>query len=144
MIIVPFKPEHLANIMLQPSQMVFQPTLQDPQYGQMLATAGPAYAAVEGDAVFACAGLIPQWENRAVAWALISSAAGRHFTIIHRAVLRTFELHPFRRIETGVNADFEQGHRWLRMLGFQREGRMRAYTPDGHDCDLYARVTCKH
>lgn len=138
--IVPFEPNHLKQLLLQPSQAIMQETLSRPEYAHSLHQAGPAYSLVDGDAVFASMGLIPQWEHRAVAWGLIAKEAGPHFRIIHKAVLRTMEIHPYRRIETSVACDFEQGHRWARMLGFQREGRMRAFTPDGRDCELYARV----
>ena len=140
MMIVAFNPSHLDRLLLQPSQALMQPTLADPSYGPSLAAAGPAYSAVDGDAVFACAGIIPQWEGRAVAWALIASEAGRNMVRIHKAVSRALAVHQYRRIETAVASDFEQGHRWALMLGFEREGRMRGYTPDGRDCDLYARV----
>lgn len=138
--IVPFEPDHLNRLLLQPSQAIMQPTLSKPEYAESLYKAGPAYSLVDGDAVYASMGLIPQWEGRAVAWGLISAEAGQHFIKIHKAVRRTMTIHPYRRIETAVACDFAQGHRWATMLGFEREGRMRAYTPDGRDCDLYARI----
>jgi len=138
--IVQFEPDHLSRILLQPSQAIMQPTLSQPDYGPSLAKAGPAYSLVDGDEVFASAGLIPQWEHRAVAWALISAEAGKHFFLIHKAVRRALTFHNYRRVETSVACNFEQGHRWAQLLGFEREGRMRAFTPDGQDCDLYARV----
>lgn len=139
-----FSPEHLQGLLLQPSQAGMRPVMSDPGYGSSLAAAGPAYAAVVGGQVVACAGVIPQWPGRAVAWALIGKEAGPHFIGIHRAVQRALDMHAFRRIETGVVCDFEEGHRWAKMLGFVREGRMRAYTPDGRDCDLYALVREEH
>lgn len=138
--IVPFEPDHLKRLLLQPSQAIMQPTLSKPEYAQSLHKAGPAYSLVDDDGVYACMGLIHQWDNRAVAWGLISAESGPHFILIHKAVHRTMRLHNYRRIETAVASDFEQGHRWAKMLGFEREGRMRSYTPDGRDCDLYARV----
>jgi ribosomal protein S18 acetylase RimI-like enzyme len=144
MMIAPFHPDHLASMLLQPAQAGVQPLLGDPAYGASLAQAGPCYSAVVDGVVIACAGLIPQWQGRAVAWALISNAAGPHFLGVHRAVRRALQVHDFRRVETGVVVDFEEGHRWAKMLGFEREGRMRAYTPDGRDCDLYARVREEH
>lgn len=141
--IVPFKPEHLETLLLQPSQKMLQPHILNKGYGEGLAAAGPAYSGVVDDAVIACMGLIPQWPGRAIAWGLIAAEAGSHFITITKAVFRTMELHPFRRIETAVASNFEQGHRWARMLGFEREGKMRAYTPTGDDCDLYARVQWK-
>jgi hypothetical protein len=141
MTIVPFEPEHLAAIHLQPAQISLQPTLMQPEYGPALQAAGPCYSAMVDDQVIACAGFYPQWEGRAIVWALISASAGRHFFALHKAVLRTFNAHGYRRLETAVVVGFVEGERWARMLGFICEGRMRGYMPDGTDCDLYARVT---
>jgi hypothetical protein len=138
--IVPYKPEHLTRILLQPSQAMMQPMMNDPEYAEQLVQAGPAYSLVVGDEVVACAGLMPQWENRAVCWALVGANAGRHFAAIHKAALRMFTLHPYRRIETAVLCGFEQGHRWMRMLGFKKEGTMAYFSPDGGTYDLYAKV----
>lgn len=138
--IVPFEPWHLEKLTLQPSQNLLQPDLANPAYGANLASAGPAYSGVVGDEVFACMGLIPQWEGRAIAWGLIAKETGPYFLKVTKAVFRTMELHPFRRIEASVKSDFVQGHRWAQMLGFKREGTMRAYAPNGDDHDLYARV----
>lgn len=120
---------------------MMQPLLSDRNYGFNLFRGGPAYSGLVGDQVIACMGLIPMWENRAMAWGLIAAEAGPHFVQITKAVMRTMELHPFRRIEASVKCDFQQGHRWARLLGFEREGTMRCYSPDGGDYDLYARVT---
>lgn len=141
--IEPFKPEHLTELLLQPSQAVMQPVLAQQDYGQMLYKAGPAYAAIIDDKVVACLGIIPQWEGRAIAWGLVGSEAGKAFYGIHKAVKKFLDLQDYRRIETAVSTDFEQGHRWAQLLGFKNEGTMRAYTPDGRDCDLYARLKCK-
>jgi hypothetical protein len=138
--IVQFEPEHLKLLLLQPSQAIMQPTLSSPDYAQSLRDAGPAYSLVDGDVVFASAGFIPQWENRAVAWALIAEEVGTHMVMLHKAVRRALTMHTYRRVETAVACNFPQGHRWAELLGFEREGRMRAFTPDGMDCDLYARV----
>lgn len=138
--IVPYQPDHLTRLLLQPSQAIMQPMLSKKEYAESLQIAGPAYSLVDGDDVLACMGLLPQWENRAIAWGLISAKAGRHFLSIHKAVLATMELHRFRRIETSVTCNFENGRRWAEMLGFEREGIMKSFTPDGRDCDLYAKV----
>jgi hypothetical protein len=138
--IEPFTPEHLHQLVLQPSQAILQPQLVAPAYGEMLAKSGPAYSALDGDEVLACLGVIPQWEGRAVAWGLVGRAAGRNFRSIHRGVSRFLDTCGFRRIETAVATHFEQGHRWAQLLGFKNEGTMSGYAPDGSDYDLYARV----
>lgn len=105
-----------------------------------LSAAGYAWTAEVDDRVLAVAGLLPQWENRALAWALISESAGTHFAAIHKAVHRFISAAKFRRIEATVDVGFKQGCRWIELLGFEIEGYMRAYRPDGADMLLYARV----
>ena len=85
-------------------------------------------------------GIIPQWEGRAMAWALVSCNAGKCFRSIHKAVLNFLIQSNVRRIEATVDVSFKPGHRWMKMLGFEPEGYMKAYLPDGNDCILYARV----
>lgn len=140
MIVLPFEPSHLRSLLLQPSQVLMQPTLMKEGYAESLHRGGPAFSASVDGEIIAALGIIPQWENRAIAWGLIGSEARRHLLAIHRAVERFLEMSEYRRIETSVATQFAEGHRWARLLGFVNEGTMRAYTPDGRDCDLYARV----
>ncbi len=86
------------------------------------------------------AGLMPQWENRALAWAYVSKNAGAHFRKIHKAVSRFLDQSDYRRIEATIDVGFDAGVRWIEMLGFKYEGYMKAYRPDGADMLLYARV----
>jgi RimJ/RimL family protein N-acetyltransferase len=105
-----------------------------------LSSQGLAWTAEHDGGVIAFAGIEPQWQNRATAFALLSESAGSHFPAIHKAVLRFLNWAPYRRIEATVDVGFTQGHRWIKMLGFEVEGYMRAYRPDGADMLLYARV----
>lgn len=105
-----------------------------------LANQGLAWTAESENRILAIAGVEPQWENRAIAFALISGAAGPYFWAIHSAVSDFLNTAPFRRIEATVDVGFAQGHRWIKMLGFELEGYLRAYRPDGADMLLYARV----
>lgn len=140
MIVLPFEPEHLDRLELQSAQLGIQPIFDDPRYALSLQKAGPAFSAEVDGEIIAALGIIPQWQNRAIAWGLIGKKARRHLLAVHRAVDRFLVMSEYRRIETSVATNFAEGHRWARMLGFEREGTMRAYTPDGFDCDLYARV----
>jgi RimJ/RimL family protein N-acetyltransferase len=138
--IVPYKPEHLTNLLLQPAQAYMRPFFDDPQYGRALAIPGKAFTAIECDRVLGCAGLIPYWEGRAEAWSLLANDIKGNFVPIHMAALRFLDSCGFRRVEAHVDADFGCAKRWMDMLGFQYEGPLKAYTPDGRDCLRYARV----
>lgn len=139
MIIVPFESQHLEQINLQDSQAYFG-SMIEPDWGPSLMQAGPCFSAIHDGAVLASSGVIKHWENRATAWALLSKDATPHFVRIHRAVSRFLDLTDFKRVEAFVDADFEEGHRWIQMLGFEREGYMRSFSPNGNDAILYARI----
>lgn len=105
-----------------------------------LSKAGLAWTGeVDGD-IMIISGLMPMWENRAIAWALVSKDAGKCFTSIHKAVNNFLIYAPYRRIEANVDVGFKAGHKWIKMLGFEIEGLMKAYRPDGKDMFLYSRV----
>lgn len=139
--VIPFRPDHLHALVLQEAQFAAMPMLSKHGYGEVLMQAGPCFTLADSDGrVYACAGLMDMWENRAHAWALLSHDAGRYFVRIVRAMRAYLELQDIRRIEAAVDAQFSQGHRLMHMLGFEREGHMRAFMPDGRDAVLYGRV----
>jgi hypothetical protein len=138
--IVALEPAHLAALRLQDAQALLAPLVTEPGYADMLIAAGPAFAGVAGGRVVGCAGIVMLSVGRGHAWALLGSGPKCGFIAVHRAVAGFLDGQRLRRIETAVDSDFAAGHRWARMLGFAREGRMRAYGLDGRDADLYARV----
>lgn len=141
MMILPYRPDHLALLQLQPVQAFMGDFIMHPGYPEALAKAGPAYTGMVGRDVVICAGVIVDLPGRGTAWALLSNKACRHLLGCTRAVenfLRDVEM---RRVQTYIETSFEAGHRWAQLLGFTREGTLRAWGPAGEDYDLYARVT---
>lgn len=139
--IVPFKAEHLMAVELQDSQSYLSNWVSPEQAAALESTAW-AYTGMLDDNIAGCAGVLPMWQGRGVAWAYISRFAERnHFISVHKSVSRFLEACYLQRIEMTVDCDFPQGHRWAEMLGFTKEAEcMKAYRPDGGDCSLYARV----
>lgn len=95
-----------------------------------------------GDVV-ACAGTIEHWRNRHECWVFMTKRAARCMRRLTRLV-EAF-LDPLEgRIEATVRADFEAGHRWLKMLGFHVETPCLVYFgPDGADHTGYVRFNFK-
>lgn len=137
--VIPFEPEHMETIMLQPAQQRFF-TYFNKEYAKDLKISGPCFTGIKDGRVLGCAGLVKQWENRAIAWSLLSGDIGNDFISIHKAVVRFLNLSEYNRIEAFVDANFQQGHRWIEMLGFKCEGYMEQFNPDGGDAMLYARL----
>ena len=137
----PYAAADLEALLLQPAQAHLQGQLAGHGYAQAL-EACEAYTCLVQGRVIACLGLYRLHPGRALAWALIARDAGRHFSALHRAARRYLRECRITRIEAHVDSDFAAGHRWLRLLGFERETPqgMRGFTPDGRTCDLYARV----
>ena len=139
MIVKTLTANDLLAMRLQVSQAYFGPSVTE-AYAREICAAGPAFAGVHGGRVLGAAGLLPQWDGRAIAWALLSESAGSQMLAITRAVKRFLAMQVYRRIDTWAEVDFAPAHRWLELLGFEREARVRAYTPQGADAYLYARI----
>jgi hypothetical protein len=136
--LIPARAEMADLIDLNPAQLMFG-TRPDRAALQTAIDAGLAFAVIDGDRVVAIGGVRNVWQDRGIAWGLLASGIGATMVPITRAVRRFLSVCPTRRIEAEVAADHEEGRRWIEMLGFEREGRMRAYW-GGKDFDLYARV----
>lgn len=139
MIILPLRPYHLRDMTIQPSQAYAGPMITD-EYAREICRSGVGFAGLAHGFTVCCAGVLPQWEGRAIAWALFSKDAGRHLHAITKAVKTFLETQRIRRIETWVDATYPPAIRWIEMLGFQREAEMRAYGPQGQTGLLYARI----
>jgi len=139
-IVVPFEPHHIEMLSLQPAQAYLR-AMVTREHAEFAATQPSFTGLLAGGDVVGCAGILPAWQGRAMAWSWVGAAAGRHMVSITRAVHRFLDAQPHRRVEMTVDVDFDAGHRWAEILGFQLEAvRMKAYRPDGGDCSLYARV----
>lgn len=131
--------EHLGRMVIQPHQEMARAEISSPEWlGHMKQS--DCFAVLDGDEVLLAGGALPMWENRAQIWSLLSRDAYRHMTGIHRVALRFLSTRLERRLEATCHAGFRPGRHWLQMLGFQYEGTLRGYTPDGFDHDLFARV----
>jgi hypothetical protein len=142
--LVDFKAWHYRKIKPQAAQMGLIDAITD-DYLEALADPETAtsYTLIEGEKPLVCFGMIPLWENRAYAWAMLDESAKHYLTKITKVVGRALDYHSkeVKRIEAAVDCEFKEGHRWLKMLGFTLEcDRMKAYRPDGKDAALYAKV----
>lgn len=140
--IVAFKPEHVSQMSVQAVQKIEMVGYDTPEYLGMLAQ-HCSYTGISNGKVIASAGFFPIWNNRYYAWALLSDEIKPYEMItITRAVKRGMDLLCNARIEAVVQSEFEIGHRWMKVLGFNRETPepMRKYFPHGGDAVLYARI----
>lgn len=105
-----------------------------------LSEKGLVWTAEVGDKVLGCWGAVPEWQNRCVVFSLLGADCGKHMAAIHKASLRFLTSIPFRRMEAHVDIGFDQGIRWMKMLGFELEAYKRAFRPDGADMLEFVRI----
>lgn len=140
MIVRPWIKGDSDKIVLQEGQSYLHSFIDVTQDLSELSDAGLAWVGEQDGEIMIISGLAYQWSGRALAWALISKNAGKCFSSIHRAVKRFLNLSDCRRIEANIDVGFDEAKRWIELLGFEYEGYMKAYRPDGEDMLLYARV----
>jgi len=141
-IVEPFQPFHVERLIqqgVQPSQ-VREVSYVPASYASVQKPPGLSMTAREGEHIVLCGGVIPTGPRMGLLWALLSHDAGRHMVWLHRATRRFLEIEPWRRVEATVESGFPAGCRWLTLLGFEFEGRMRSFGPGGEDHLRYARV----
>ena len=138
--IIPYCSEHLDELDDLGCQELLRPylgSLKDAKYED----AGPAYTVVIGNRIIGAGGLFEMTQYRAAIWGLLSQTdLAQQFVPIHRAVLKFLNEQSYKRIDAQVSFYDAHGHRWVRMLGFDREVFCRAWAmPDGSSVSEYVR-----
>jgi hypothetical protein len=128
-----------------PQRMSLQETecvLKDPDLCALL----PDWARVyweNGDAL-GVIGAWPAWGGVAVVWAVLSDELiARPMTLCKGArhwIEYLAEREGIHRLQTMIEPGKDGSLRWIRWLGFEREGLMERASPRGTDLWLYARV----
>lgn len=105
---------------------------------------GPAWTVVSDGDVVAVGGISVIYPGRALCWALVSGQAtqGQRVAAARAALkmVRQARWLGVVRLEATVRADWPQAAGFLAGLGFQREGVLRRYGPDGADHEMWARI----
>lgn len=137
--IVPFREEHLQG---------FEPRIDQPGFGDWLRErAGEAHAAMgtiyRKPDVLGFIGYHVRNQNTAEVWVLLNQKnLGNALTLIRLVKRAMGELMAcgFGRLQAMANANCEPAWRFLEALGFEREGLLRGYGPNGEDRFMYGRV----
>lgn len=134
MIFVDLEEHHLSLIRPQQAQQ------HEVAYEGVKKPPGQGWTAVVDGLPICCGGLIRAWEGRAYAWALLDQDAGPHMVPLTRGIRSLLDRAGWRRIEMAVDAEFPEGARWARLLGFRHEVRARKFLANGNDADIFVRL----
>jgi hypothetical protein len=134
--------EHLRYLIPQEAQKSEHAVLlASPAYCEAIDN-GVGMSAWRDSVCVGAAGVLPIYNHKACAWAVLSQEAGRYMLPIVRQIRRSMAILPYRRIELTVRADFDQGREFARLIGMRLETPepMRASGATGEDEYLYAMV----
>jgi len=105
---------------------------------------GPAYTLVIDDQIILSAGVVKIGWNRGEAWALLSTLFYKHVRTSFKAILFKLEeiifAEKLRRVQATVAPEFTEGIRFLEHLGFDWEGTLLSFGPNGEDLIMFGRV----
>jgi len=136
--VLPAYPSMFRGMTVQPAQRQIWPEMNETDVAASI-KAGYAFAACKGTAVLAIGGIARIDADRGIIWGVLADGIGADFPAMHAAVKRAIKSAPFVRIEAHILAEHEQGHRWIKTLGFEPEGLMRKFWR-GKDFMLYSKV----
>jgi len=137
--VIPFEASHLRLMNVQPSQQEILQRVTDEFLSQLENT--NAYTVVLDGVIVCCAGVIEYYKGRGEAWSYLGADLGSNMVPVYRAIKKYIDTIDVRRVEMTVDVDFEPGHRFAKLLGFELEApRMKAYDINGRDKALYARI----
>lgn len=134
-----------SDILMRPFEMddLLHVCGTSPLHGQevMLANKRTIFTFTYKGAPIACAGMVLLWPGVAEAWTTLSDWAKHHPIWLVKTLRRELKVQminmELRRAQMHVE-DTPELCRWARAMGFQYEGTLRKYTPDGKTLHVYA------
>lgn len=104
---------------------------------------GRGHAIMDNGEIYAAWGLAPVWDGVAEGWMVPSKLIDSRKISVARAIRRQLERDivrlKLRRVQAAVRKDFNEAHQFIKFLGFESEGIMHRFGPDGADYERYAR-----
>lgn len=136
---IPFKAEHARTMRIQPRQAAWRDSAPDVHFRALEARG--AVTVVDGDEILMCGGSIEVWPGRKVVWALMAEGIKHRMTACARITRRFIEGQFTGRMELDVERDHPEGHRFARLIGFEKEtDRLKAFYTGGLDGTMYVKV----
>ena len=138
--VIPFEAKHFYDIDVQPAQAYVREYVSR-EHIESLEKLNSYTAVTDDGKLLMCFGFVEIFPSRALMWGFLSATSGAHMTAMTRIGKYLLEQIPHRRVEIEVDCEFEQGHRWARILGFELEiMRLKCFRLDGGDSALYSVV----
>lgn len=137
--VVSFKAEHLKMIEDAGGRTLFGPFPFQEGYAQMCADSA-AWSIFDGAQILGIGGVSQDHAAAGTAWSMLLPVTRGRMVGITRVARAILNACPLARVQAHAVVGFDLAHKWLDLLGFQREGLLRKFAPDGGDVLIFARV----
>ena len=145
MIMVDYKPEHIESILDGDMSKMARKSFgmaEDIAHG--LVAPGLAFTGLIDGYVIASAGIKPLWPGVGEAWIVASDNMPKKKLSVIKLIRENFDSmiqeNNLVRVQASVRSDWLEAKRFAEFLGFEHEGIMRKYGPDGQDYLRMARI----
>jgi hypothetical protein len=143
--LINFKAEHLDELFAGDMNNLARKSFGvDGNIAQSLDVPGMAFTAVENGYLIASSGVQPLWKGVGEGWFVASNKMPKKKLTIIKMIKDNFDNiiqeNNLIRVQAGVRSDWPTAKRFAEFLGFEHEGIMRKYGPDGQDYYRMARI----
>lgn len=105
---------------------------------------GLSYTLISNEGIIGSGGVDLIMPGVGEAWTVLGKIFYKYRFSAHKVVLQSLKdaerQYNLRRIQASCVKGFEKAEKWLKALGFEYEGVMRKFGPDGNDFLRYARI----
>lgn len=143
--LVDYKPEHIRSILDGNMDSLARKSfgIADDIADDLVAP-GLSFSGIVDGYVIASAGIKPLWKGVGEGWFVASDNMPKKKLSVIKLIRENFDSmiqeNNLVRVQAGVRADWLEAKRFAEFLGFEHEGIMRKYGPDGQDYLRMARI----
>jgi hypothetical protein len=138
--IIKFEPWHLKMLTLRTEDG--NPDLD--YLGNIFFRGGPAYTCVNKENILFCAGIVLIMPGVGEAWSYCDVSVKKHpFDVLHyqkKYLLKEMDRLELHRVQAHCLTSWKTAYKYLEKIGFQREGLIRKYDPEGRNYYLYSLI----
>ena len=143
--IVPFRPSHAEKIELKGRDLYHEGIVPGYRaYVARTAEAGLSWTGIYNEKIVVCFGVRRVWPGVGEAWLLPSPSISDHALSVVRAsrmiFADIFKTEAFSRVHISVDSANDSAFKFAKALGFEVEGIMRQFGPDGSNYYMMARL----
>ena len=142
--LIPFKAEHLAGFHARAHESRMVGSDYFMEWAKINEEHSVGYSGFYEGRFIGCGGIRMLWPGVGEAWAIFAEDPREFAHEIYHYVSMGLEHiiaeHGLWRVQTPIAADIAVNIRFIENLGFEREGLMKKFGPDGDDFYIYAKV----